>query len=159
MTSKAPFTKTEIISPEEIILKEVYSITINPSDKRQYFDCIDRVELLVEYMEKEICKVPNVDLKLHMEISRTGRLHFHGTISFNSYETITRFYKCHIHQWLEWGHINIDTIKDKEVWKTYCEKSKNIINEVLETSKIIKRYHKVKIDKNGIAHKPYFADL
>jgi len=148
--------KTPLISPEEIVLKQVYAITINPCDKRQYFDCTDRIIKLTEYMEQQLLEVPNIDFKLWMECSRNGRLHFHGTICFPTYDSIKHYYVIQLHKWLELMNIEIKIINDIEVWQTYCTKSKSLFDVFISTEKCFKKYRKVKVDKNGVAHKPYF---
>lgn len=154
---KAPFIgKAKIISPEDIALKTKYSFTLNPNDKRQYFDCTDRIEKLTEFMEHELLEIPNVDIDMHMEISRNGRLHFHGTISFNTIDSIKHFYVVKMHPWQQFCNLVIETITDKDKWEEYCKKSKKIIDVNITTKKCFDKYRKVKVDKNGVAHKSFF---
>lgn len=153
---KSKTFKAPLISPEEIQLKQVYAITINPSDKRQYFDCTDRVQKLTEYMEKLILTVPNIGFHLWMECSRNGRLHFHGTISFPSYDSIRRFYVIQLHSWLDLLNIEMKVIDNVEKWNAYCIKSKHLIDVYINTYDCVTKYRSIKVDKNGIAHKPYF---
>lgn len=154
--------KAKIISPEEIILKTKYSFTINPNDKRQYFEntegvAFHRINKLKEFMEQELLEIPNVDIDIYMECSRNGRLHFHGTICFNTIDSIKTFYISKINQWLTFSNIEIAELKDPEIWLVYCTKSKHLIDVHITTKDCLDRFRKVKVDKNGVSHKSYFS--
>lgn len=153
---KKTFAKAPILSPEKIVPLQMYSITLNPNDKRQFFNCSDRIEKLTKFMEDLLLEVPNIDFVLHMEVSRTGRLHFHGTIKFNTKESIKHFFVIQIHDWLEVLHIDIDNLLDPVIWTTYCTKSRHLIDVVVSTKDVLQKYRKVKVDKNGVMHKPFF---
>lgn len=154
---KAPFLgKAKIISPEEIVCDTKYSFTINPNDKRQYFDCIDRVIKLREFLEQQILEIPNVHINVYMECSRNGRLHFHGTIMFTTFDSIKHYYINKMHDWSNWCNMEIAPLTDPDKWQEYCVKSKKIIHEHITTKDCLDRYRKVKIDKNGVAHKSFF---
>lgn len=155
---KAPFMgKAKIISPEEIILKTKYSFTLNPNDKRQYFEVTNRIHKLTEFIEQELLEIPNVDVDVYMEVSRTGRLHFHGTIAFSTKESIVHFYVNKMNDWLSFCNMEIAPLKDPDIWLTYCTKSKSLIDVHITTKDCLDRYRKVKVDKNGVAHKSYFS--
>jgi len=154
---KAPFIgKAKIISPEELALKTKYTFTINPNDKRQYFECTDRIEKLTSFMEQELLEIPNVDVDVYMECSRNGRLHFHGTIEFKTKDSIKHFYVIKMHQWQQFSNIAIEPLKEPEKWLEYCTKSKSIIDVQISTKNVFDKYRKVKVDKNGVAHKSFF---
>lgn len=148
--------KDKMMSPEILTINTIYSLTLNPNDKRQFFDNTDRVLKLKQFIEQQLLEIPNVKLILYMEISRNGRLHFHGTINFTTIESIRHFYICKVHEWQEYYQMDMDTIKDPQIWNEYCTKSKSIINERVSTEDCLNKYRKVKIDKNGIAHKSFF---
>lgn len=154
---KAPFIgKAKIISPEEIVHDTKYSFTINPNDKRQYFDCADRVNKLREFLEQQILEIPNVPIDVYMECSRNGRLHFHGTIMFTTHHSISHFYINKIHDWSNWSNMEIAPLTDPDKWQAYCVKSQKLIYEHITTKDCLDRYRKVKIDKNGVTHKSFF---
>lgn len=166
---KGPYKKEEIISPEDIIPKVRYAITINPSDKRQFFECTDRIDKLKDSMIQLLLQVPNVDIDIRMEVSRAGRLHFHGTISWSNHEAIKHFFVIQIHQWMQIHNISIvkigkddstneDLIDHNNKWDEYCSKSRHLIDVRITSKDIFRTYRKIKVDKNGIAHKSYFAE-
>lgn len=131
--------KLSIISPENIVKNEFYSFTINPSDDYQYWNTSsweERIKSLSAYMTHYMLKKINARVVLHMEFSRTGRLHFHGTICFIHTRQIQEFYLMTIHWLLDRAQIEMDTLKDQQVWNTYCRKSNHLISEVFETNNI-----------------------
>lgn len=154
---KAPIgNKKLIISPEMIKEGTQYALTISPSDKRQYFDCVDRIDKLTSHIEGLLLEVPNVDFDMWMEVSRTGRLHFHGVICFKTKESIKHFYVIKINEWLSLHNLEMTTITDPKGWDEYCQKSSHLISVHITTKQVFDKYRKVKVDKNGIAHKPFF---
>lgn len=141
--------KAKIVSPEEIKLNEFYTLTLNPNDRHQYFDATNRIDKLTSYMQAKILDCPNMDVDVHMEISRKGRLHFHGTIMFCKTEHILYFYLHKINEWLESFQIEIDTISDRLKWDTYCTKSSNLIKVNINSKHVIDFSKLLKKKKNG----------
>lgn len=128
----------QVISPEEIELNRDYTITLAPNDVGQHWGTHNRIETckiqmssLIQYFHKDI------DYLIYMEVSRTGRLHWHGTINFKSYESIVDFYVDRIHNLQNHMLIEIDSIKDTEKWQLYCTKSQKMKFPKL-TPKIVK---------------------
>lgn len=136
-----------IISPESIDLNFQYAITFNPSDDYQYWtnkDYNDRIRALNAYMTIYVLKVIPAECHLRMEFSRTGRLHYHGTIQFHSLEGIRVFYLEVLHKLQLKFQIEIDTIKDIHVWANYCTKMDKLICEELSTNCTqLRRYNKL----------------
>ena len=158
-TAHVKWAKKNVISPEEYILDKDYSITINPCDRFQYFGDVDRINKLKKRYELLLLEYPNVEHELYMEISRTGRLHFHGSIKFTSHKALLHYFLIHINEIMEVSNIDIDELKDPIVWMEYCRKSKHLIDVVVITKDCLKKYRSVKVDKNGVAHKSYFDGL
>lgn len=148
--------KDKMLSPEAIEVGTIYSFTVNPNDKRQYWELMDRVEKLTHFMELQLIDIPNVHIMLHMEISRTGRLHFHGTIKFTTKECIKHFFLFKIYDWMKLHQLDMGVINDSKIWDDYCTKSKSILDVKITTKECMDKYRKVKVDKNGVAHKPFF---
>lgn len=147
------------LSPENIVVGVKYATTWNPCDKRQYFDDVKRIDKLKAYTETVLLEIPNVKIELDMEVSKKGRLHWHGTIMFTTVQSIKHFYVIQIHNLHELWNIDIDTISNEEGWHTYCTKQKFILDEHVSTNECLKKYRAVKVDKNGIMHKNYFTEL
>lgn len=161
MTFQKTADKKNILSPEVMEPDKEYSTTWNPCDSYQFFGKSDRIEKCTEMVEKLIFDFPNTHLNLHMEVSRNGRLHFHGTISFTSQDAINDFYIHRIHSLQQLFNIDIDNLIDKEKWTIYCTKSVKIMNVIINSEEVYKRITKQRrkrniVDKNGIEHKPFF---
>lgn len=157
MTDYTRVPKRAIISPEELELNTFYATTWNPSDKYQYFGNPKRIELLTEITERMIIEFPNTDLHFNMEVSRAGRLHFHGTIRWKSYTAITDFFINRVPELIDKWNIDMTPITDPSKWVDYCTKSRNIIFVKISTKDALNKYRKVKVDKNGVKHMPYFG--
>lgn len=126
--------KQNILSPELVVPKTDYAYTICPNDDFQHWNGEDRVKTFKRYAVNFILKSCPAKLDLWMEISRTGRLHWHGRINFPSYEHIRLFYIDYIHKFLKDNMVELDTIEDELKWSTYCSKGKNIINENIKSN-------------------------
>ena len=133
-----------IISPELITVDTEYTFTVNPSDDFQFFKEIgsERIKKAQNHMTYIIRQNPNVKINLQLEISRTGRLHWHGTLMFKHLKHVTTFFLETIPDLLTKHHIEIDTIADKAKWKEYCLKQKHLIDVNLYTDDLIKNLGK-----------------
>nr|UOF78872.1 rep protein [Cressdnaviricota sp.]UOF83105.1 rep protein [Cressdnaviricota sp.] len=135
--------KKPILSPESITVNTSYTFTLNPCDDLQYFDQIDRIKSLEGYAINYILPVVPAIVDIYMEVSRAGRLHFHGTINFPTIAHIKDFYVNVIHKLSKKFQIEIDTICDPDKWREYCTKSSHLINVHLVTNKnLLKKLNK-----------------
>jgi len=136
--------KCTMLSPELIEINTVYTITLNPSDDFQYWTNESyqaRIKALSAYVELYLLKQIPAVVDIYMESSRTGRLHFHGTIKFLKSDHILEFYLMTLHKLVGKFQIEIDTIKDIKIWTTYCRKSSHLIDVNIKTnSHNLKRY-------------------
>lgn len=118
-----------------------YSITINPSDKYQYFGKSDRMQQFRNHVHTGLLflKAMHIDYHLYTELSepkdntkwsKNGpRLHCHGIIRFRSTLSIKNFLLMGIYNLTRWCIYDIDTIKDINIWEQYCLKQQHIIKE------------------------------
>lgn len=141
--------KASIMSPEEIKLNDYYTLTLNPNDRHQYFEDPKRIDKLTTFVECLILECPNMDINIHMEISRKGRLHFHGIIKFCKIEHVLYFYLNKINEWLSYFQIEMDTIADLDVWNKYCIKSNHLINVNINSKDVLEKSKLLKKKKNG----------
>lgn len=117
----------------------VYSITINPDDKHQYYQSPkanytsykDRLKTFSKYWHNlftEMFSLHEIDYYLCIECSEPidkptpPRLHFHGWIRFNSVDAINEYLLINMRALQHVSNINIDTISDHEYWYDYCHK-------------------------------------
>jgi len=115
---------------------EVLSITINTKDSLQYyaFQTPQRLECAVRpyYQIGRLLRQVS-DFELQFELSKSGRLHVHGTIRFSD---ICEYY-MHLFQVLkDVCNIDIDTIDDLKIWKSYCRKDQKTIEPMFQKYKL-----------------------
>lgn len=103
--------------PEYIKEGQDYSFTMNPLI--QYFDDpIRRLKVFIE-TKKFLSKFTCIQGVLYNEVSRNGRLHFHGTINIkSSYE----FFVYCVPQLQAYCTYEIDELNHPEIWYKYCIK-------------------------------------
>lgn len=132
--------KMSIMSPELVLVDTEYTLTINPNDDFQFFNDIgsERIKKSENHIKYLMRKYPNFIMNLQLEVSRTGRLHWHGTILFKKQKHITDFYLEAIHDLLLKHHIEMDTIADPQKWKEYCLKGKHMMDVNLYTPEVVK---------------------
>lgn len=135
MTQKTTSFKESILSPDKVELNIKYTFTVNPNDDFQYWGDQDRIKKATKHMQFICNRYINYDIELYMDISRTGRLHWHGTISFKTNTQILDFYVEIIHELLTKHQIDMDTIKDPLIWTTYCLKMFNLLRVSIDNTK------------------------
>lgn len=145
MNEKPTKFKQNIISPEMIKCNTLYSITINPDDDNQAWNFTgdERIDVVATNLELRIIQFPNAVIDCHMEISRNGRLHFHGTILFGANKDILDFYLNRIRTFQMHYNLEIDTIDDVRVWDEYCKKSKHLIDKNVTTKTALEKRKKI----------------
>lgn len=121
------------MSPEQIKIKTKYAITINPSDDYQYWNKEDRVNLFKTYWQNSINKM-SAEIHMILEISKTGRLHWHGYITFHTKQNILDFYVDYMHDLMSRSMVLIKNIEDEEGWEAYLTKCKHLIDEKIGTT-------------------------
>lgn len=91
-------TRHNLLEPEDVVLSRNYCFTVSPSDKHQNYglNSAARVTAFMEHwrdlFDKWFNKISTIRVKLRMEVSKQGRLHFHGWIKFRTIEDIKVFY-------------------------------------------------------------------
>jgi len=106
---------------ETLKVGTTYTFTFNPSNEGQYFNSEERVSLVKHQMELLVVRL-SAEIKVQLEVSRMGRLHWHGTIKFPYEKNIADFFILQINKLQDKGTYEIDTIKDQTEWSTYCSK-------------------------------------
>lgn len=132
------FTNLQI---EDVKLGETYAISINPSDHYQFFKMKDREGKFVESSAVILKKIlSHVKYTMKLETSSMGRLHWHGTMRYESWSDIKGFYINNIPRLKEFGVFKISSIEDTSLesetrkyktWNEYCTKqSKHFDNAI-----------------------------
>ncbi len=112
-------------------LDTYYSITINPIDKYQFYTNPTRFERFRNFVYENMIST-KMEYELYIEISEphgmktqgyTGpRLHLHGYLLFRNGTELRQFLLSGYYKLLRFASVDIDTIADRQVWKTYCTK-------------------------------------
>lgn len=120
------YQKQNHLEPKEILSQVEYSYTVNPSDDYQYWGLPmdDRIKKSKTHMNYVLRRWPNMRCTLHMDISRNGRIHWHGTIKFLHENHIKQYFFETIHELQKEHNIDMDGLKDPKVWEEYCKKLK-----------------------------------
>jgi len=122
--------------PEKVKLNEVLTFTLNPSDT-PYINTKNNRKVLLESFFNDIIKglgkLRYCDYKIYPEISSTGKWHFHGTITITD---IMNFYLYDVPLMQALGAIEIDTIKDLDIWLAYCTKQAELMKAYLTPLKL-----------------------
>lgn len=115
------YKKHNLLKFEHMLLNTVYCITLNPEDDGQCFGNIQRINDFMEKHKKALNVIikDTCHLELMLEISPSGRLHFHGYITL--FDKIS-FYSDIIHNLMKKYMIEIDIINDPCVWNNYIVK-------------------------------------
>lgn len=134
------------ISPEDAKLGVPYCFNLNPKVQCSDYDdgyLLSSVRNWYDTIAKQLSTISHCDLELCLEISRTGRLHFHGTLTIRNY--IGKFYSRDIPKFqgigsfklCEWKDCDNSSYRD---WQSYCDKQKIIIEEFCKQEEIERVY-------------------
>jgi len=116
-----PNEKYSCLSPEEMVTNRKYTFTFNPSNDGQYFNAENRIDLVKKQMETLLVRL-SAEITVRMEVSKMGRLHWHGTIKFPYDKNIADFFILQIHMLQSKGTYEIDNIAKPSDWQEYCNK-------------------------------------
>lgn len=115
--------KYSIISPEDISLDERYSFSYNPEEQPdvQRFYCITLkcFESWSQKIYEIFSTLRYCEIETYVEISKAGRLHFHGYIRITD---IANFYFYDLRKLKHYGTFEIDFIEQDENWDAYIKK-------------------------------------
>lgn len=120
---------------ENISTETKYSITINPSDRIQYYSKPGRLNMIHKRMVRIVNSMKHwCDVELYPEYSFSEnshatksegpRLHYHGTIQIKD---LDYFLELGYTALKDVSQFEIDTIEDPDVWDTYCKKGQSIM--------------------------------
>lgn len=141
----------KLVKPEDVVETVEYAFTLNPGDQpnqsglgvnefKRWFTA-QRISIL-----NILGNYANIDL--YPEISSKGRIHFHGFLTIK--DIFNFYYKC-VPRLMVHYSIEMDTIADRAVWKTYCTKQEEFVQPALHRELVSltieydpdKYYHKI----------------
>ncbi len=115
-----------LISPELVSPMTMYSLSINPS-----FNLNNTLKTDAITLRRLLRQIANYSHAVYavLELSKTGRLHAHGTITFLNKLSIIRFFRFIRSQTY---NIEMDTINDIQKWMAYIHKQQTYHQTFLE---------------------------
>lgn len=117
----ARYTKShamyESIKYEDLVLKQLYAITLSPSDQKEL--TVDRHKNFTKSTKQIMITLSSIHYKLHFEWSPLGIMHWHGKIRIFDKET---WFKDDLYKLKQIGHLCIRPITNLGEWDKYCEK-------------------------------------
>lgn len=153
MTPTTAPHKVPILEPQYMEINKKYTFTVSPDDSYQFFDQLgsERITKATNHMQSILDKNHFLDIDLWIDVSRTGRIHWHGTILFKHINHIRLFYEELVHEWTKKHQLEIDTIADEGKWTEYCQKVKHLWNvNIKPDNKFLRKLRK----QDKIFHKP-----
>lgn len=141
-------TKTfrwDLPAMEHAKINTLYSFSYNPESQPCSY-ASDRIQKWYSEMVKVISSLKACNVVLNLEISKLGRLHFHGTIQISS---LWKFYYYDVPKLMVEGSFEIDTIKSIEDWQAYVDKNKDEMSKMCEAFGLCRTLatNKIKIQK------------
>lgn len=108
-----------------------YTFTLNPCDECQFMKKRrDRDVYVTEALQATLGEIKkHFKYILVPEISHKGRYHFHGYIEIIN---VSQFYLYAIPKLMGFSRIEIDTIKDHQIWANYIYKNREIMEPLTE---------------------------
>jgi len=127
---------------EDMKIGVEYALTVNVSDSCEWgppglasansfnFDLVNvnrHIHQCYLFFTETMAYSDRIHIRLHTEISRKGRVHFHGYIKFMDKEALFMFYGKVSHNLEFIMNIKVVPITDLEAWATYCTKQKDLL--------------------------------
>lgn len=119
--------KYSLPSMEDAILNYAYAFSYNP--QFQPSDYQGDFEKWYNSIIKILCKMKGCEISFSVELSKLGRLHFHGTLIMT---TLWKFYYYDVKLLMNEGTFEIDTIKSIDEWQAYVDKNKIEMSTMME---------------------------
>lgn len=127
--------KEKKITPCMFTINRLYSITVNP--EAQYEQDDKRIDKVIRKVKKKLDTL-SLQYSLYAEISspcspvknKFPRIHFHGTIYWENYVQLKRWYTNDYFRLHDLGYFEIDQLNDPDKWKEYCNKEKETMEHL-----------------------------
>lgn len=141
----------QCIKPEDVIPFNKYTFSYNPEEQpsvqRFYSIRLNEMESWSQKIYDVFDSLKYSRIDTYVEISGSGRLHFHGYIRIYD---IPNFYFYDLKKLKHYGTYEIDFITDPLKWDLYCKKQKDFMDQFCSKNGII--YHYTKSDIARLGH-------
>lgn len=115
-------------SMEHAQLNIKYAFSYNPESQPCSY-ASDRIQKWWVEQVKLFGSLKGSSIELSVEVSKFGRLHFHGTIQLT---TLWKFYYYDVPKLMKDGAFEIDTISKHDEWMAYVDKNKDEMSEMMK---------------------------
>jgi len=141
---------------EHAKVNQLYAFSYNPECQPTSW-ASDRVPKWFTEHIKLFGSLKGSTVELSIELSKLGRLHFHGTILLTS---LWKFYYYDVPKLMKDGAFEIDTIKQHDEWMAYVDKNKDEMSEMMEAFGLPRTLatKKVKIQSTTTELKRFFTE-
>lgn len=119
-----------ILKPEHVVIERWYSFSYNPIDQPS---SISEYPSWFRQHRKMFESCFNSYFLLHPEFSKMARYHFHGIVRIKD---ITMFYLLDLPKLIPFGTIEMDHVKDPDVWLMYCTKNQDLMERIVRCTDI-----------------------
>lgn len=133
-----------------------YAFSFNPESQPVSY-ASDRLQKWWLEMAKLFGSLKGCTVNIQVEISKLGRLHFHGTIKIS---TLWKFYYYDVPKIMKDGAFEIDTIDKHDEWMAYVNKNKDEMCKMMEAFSLPYQLatERVKIHSNNKDLKRFFTE-
>lgn len=133
-----------------------YAFSYNPESQPVSY-ASDRLQKWWIEMAKLFGSFKGCTVNIKVEISKLGRLHFHGTIKIS---TLWKFYYYDVPKLMKDGAFEIDTIGKHDEWMAYVDKNKDEMSKMMEAFGLPYSLatERVKIHSNNKDLKRFFTE-
>lgn len=119
--------------------KGLYSVTVNPDDKHQYFGKPNRLELFRNFINEAFLAWPEYGITYYFTIELSEpkdntkygehgpRLHLHGIVKLCSKNAVKKLLMDELYKLTKFSKYQFDTITHPTVWVTYMNKQQHIL--------------------------------
>lgn len=124
--------KWKCVSPENVVALHKYTFNFNPEmqpKRNGYSEEVDSFKKFNDKMRETLGTLKYALVDVCLEISQTGRLHYHGYIVI---EQIIEFFFYDIPLLQSLGAYEIDTIADEVKWEAYVIKLRLLMKPFCE---------------------------
>jgi len=133
LSLSSPSGRHKFPSPETVLLGIDYTFNYNPEMQPAHQNGnykLDEIDDFLSDCYRKFDSCHNCEITCVPELSSTGRWHFHGILRFTR---VLLFYIHDIHKLMAGSACEVDSISDPEVWVTYINKQKFLMDPYLET--------------------------
>lgn len=129
--------KWQVISPEKCIVNEPFAFSFNPENQPELYKGNETLTLFSDWQHNQFSffkKLKYCTLNIVLEMSCSGRFHYHGTIKFIN---ILKFFFYDLKILMFHGAGEIDSISDAIKWKEYCSKQDVLMKQFCKEKDMI----------------------